>query len=109
MAVQRGIIDKAADQCVRAIIYGGAIKATRYVSPTMTVKATRKLYGKKRKPSQKSIEIILTAGKDCKASVNAVINTAAMMAPVVLPSPPSTTITRMSNDFRKLKVSGLII
>ena len=51
MAAARGIIDKAADQCVRAIIYGGAVKATR------------KLYGKKRRPSQKSLEVILTAGK----------------------------------------------
>ncbi len=63
MAVQRGIIDKAADQCVRAIIYGGAIKATKYISEKLTVKATRKLYGKKRRPSQKSLEVILTAGK----------------------------------------------
>ena len=63
MAVQRGIIDKAADQCVRAIIYGGAIKATKYVSETMTVKATRKLYGKKRLPSRKAYEIVITAGK----------------------------------------------
>jgi len=63
MAVQRGIIDKAADQCVRAIIYGGAIKATKYISEKLTVKATRKLYGKKRLPSRKAYEIVITAGK----------------------------------------------
>ena len=62
MAVVRGIIDKAADQCVRAIIYGGALKATKYVSETMTVKVTRNLYGKNRFPSRKSYEIVITAG-----------------------------------------------
>jgi hypothetical protein len=63
MATQRGIIDKAADQCVRAILYAGAWKATKYVSPNLTVKVTRKLYGKKRRPSQKAFELVLTAGK----------------------------------------------
>jgi hypothetical protein len=63
MPTERGIIDKAADQCVRAILYGGAVKATKYISEKLTVKATRKLYGKKRLPSRKAYEIVLTAGK----------------------------------------------
>lgn len=63
MATLTGIIDKAADQCVRAIIHQGALRATKYVSPDLTVKATRKLYGKNRKPSQRRIEILLTAGR----------------------------------------------
>ena len=56
-------VTKAIYQVVSAIIDGGAFKATKYIRPTLTVKATRKLYGKKRRPSQKSLEVILTAGK----------------------------------------------
>ncbi len=62
MPKERGIIDKAADQCVRAILYGGAVKATKYISEKLTVKATQILY-KKSKPSPRAIEIRLTASR----------------------------------------------
>jgi hypothetical protein len=62
MSTQKGIIDKAADQCVRAILYDGAIKATKYISDRLTVKATRILY-KKSNLSPRAIEIRLTAGR----------------------------------------------
>ncbi len=42
-------------------------------------------------------------------SGSSVRNTAATMAPVVEPSPPSTTITTISIDFTKVKEPGLMM
>lgn len=46
----------------KAILDGGAIRAVKYYSPKLTVKATRRLIGGKIDKRYKSVEILFTVG-----------------------------------------------
>lgn len=64
MPTNRGLIDRAVDQCVRTILYDSRIATvTKYVTESLTVKVTRRLYGKKRRPSLTRSEFVVTAGR----------------------------------------------
>lgn len=52
------ITRKSFSDLAEIILEGGAIKATKYFSPTEVIKATRRMYGNK-----KSNEILFTFGK----------------------------------------------
>ena len=45
-----------------AILEGGAIRAVKYYSPKLTVKATRRVFGGKIDKRHKSVEILFTVG-----------------------------------------------
>jgi hypothetical protein len=69
MATKQELIDKgnemlkeiAVTQVARAILFNGAVKATKYVNEKLTVKATRKCY--KRRIRGGAIDIVLTIGR----------------------------------------------
>lgn len=52
------ITRKSFSDLAEIILEGGAVKATKYFSPTEVIKATRRVYGKK-----KGNEILFTFGK----------------------------------------------
>lgn len=48
---------------VEAVLAGGVVKATKYVSPNEIVRAVRRRFGKNKKFNRGNMEIILTIGK----------------------------------------------
>ena len=60
-----GILDvriQAAQELLYEILIKDAYKVTKFVSPKLTVKATRKRYGKKVWRDEKQMQIMLTIG-----------------------------------------------
>jgi hypothetical protein len=49
------------NEVCESIVNGGAIKATKYITPKFIIRATRKLFGKK--ITKGNIEMIITIGK----------------------------------------------
>ncbi len=58
--------------------------------------------------SSRAYRIMRTPGKGCSSVEMIASRNAAMTEPDREPRPPSTTMTRMSIDFRKPNCSGLI-
>jgi hypothetical protein len=54
---------KAFSELATIILVEGAYKATRYLNPKLTIKATRKRYKGKFSRSNQAIDIIFTVGK----------------------------------------------
>jgi 2-keto-4-pentenoate hydratase len=54
---------KYVGKVVEALIEAEAIKAVKYVSIDLTIKATRRVYGRKMSLSKLPFEIVLTIGK----------------------------------------------
>lgn len=52
-----------AGKVVETLLESGAVKATKYMSPSVTIKATRRLYGGKIAKQSRTIDIVVTLGK----------------------------------------------
>lgn len=52
----------ALDRLQRVISEPGVIQATKYLSPNLVARATRRRYGKHKRASQRSLELVVNIG-----------------------------------------------